>query len=183
MSPAASGTRALETTTRHQHRTRYTAVTRGTGPFPAFSVYLCFILHSKLKARRPLGDTHLTGISPKNRLSSKFLSILQTLAGPREPGASSCCFIPRVWFHTGSFRMGQMMEKRRFLSRVESTQVRGNNLLPWSGRCRFNSWVRKTPGEGNGNPLQYSCLGNPIHREAWRVTVHRVAKSRTRLTN
>ena len=32
------------------------------------------------------------------------------------------------------------------------------------------------PGEGNGNPLQYSCLGNPMDRGAWWATVHRVAK-------
>ena len=32
------------------------------------------------------------------------------------------------------------------------------------------SWSGRSPGEGNGNPLQYSCLGNPIHRRAWRVT-------------
>ena len=36
------------------------------------------------------------------------------------------------------------------------------------------------PGEGSGNPLQYSCLENPMDREAWRATVHRVAKSQTR---
>ena len=35
----------------------------------------------------------------------------------------------------------------------------------------------KFPGEGNDNPLQYSCLENLIDREAWRATVHRVAKS------
>ena len=35
------------------------------------------------------------------------------------------------------------------------------------------------PGEGNGNPLQYSCLENPIDGGAWRATVHGVAKSRT----
>ena len=35
----------------------------------------------------------------------------------------------------------------------------------------------KSPGEGNGHPLQYSCLGNPIEREAWWTTVNRVAKS------
>ena len=34
-------------------------------------------------------------------------------------------------------------------------------------------------GEGNGNPLQYSCLENPADRGAWRATVHGVAKSRT----
>ena len=32
------------------------------------------------------------------------------------------------------------------------------------------------PGEGNGNPLQYSCLRNPVDRRAWRTTVHVVAK-------
>ena len=36
-------------------------------------------------------------------------------------------------------------------------------------------------GEGNGNPLQYSCLENPVDRGAWWATVDRVAQSRTRL--
>ena len=34
----------------------------------------------------------------------------------------------------------------------------------------------RSPGEGNGNPFQYSCLGNPMDREAWRATVQGVAK-------
>ena len=42
--------------------------------------------------------------------------------------------------------------------------------IPVSGR---------SPGEGNGNPLQYSCLENPMDRRAWWATVHGVAKSRT----
>ena len=42
-------------------------------------------------------------------------------------------------------------------------------LLPESGRC----------GEGHSNPLQYSCLGNPMDRGAWRATVHGFAKSWT----
>ena len=41
----------------------------------------------------------------------------------------------------------------------------------------------RSPGEGNGNPLQYSCLKNPTDRAAWQATVHRVAKSRTRLSD
>ena len=41
--------------------------------------------------------------------------------------------------------------------------------------------LRRAPGEGNGNPLQYSCLENPMDRGAWRAPVHGVAKSRTRL--
>ena len=36
-----------------------------------------------------------------------------------------------------------------------------------------------SPGEGNGNPLQYSCLGNPMDRGAWQATFHRLAKSQT----
>ena len=43
---------------------------------------------------------------------------------------------------------------------------------------------RRSPGEGNGNPLQYSCLENPMDRGAWwMATVHGVAKSRTRLSD
>ena len=43
-------------------------------------------------------------------------------------------------------------------------------------------WGR-SPGEGNGNPLQYSCLENPMDRGAWWATVHGVTKSRTRLSD
>ena len=39
--------------------------------------------------------------------------------------------------------------------------------------------LRKSSGEGNGNPLQYSCLGNPMDRGAWWATVHGVAKEST----
>ena len=38
-------------------------------------------------------------------------------------------------------------------------------------------------GEGNGTPLQYSCLENPMDGGAWEATVHGVAKSQTRLSN
>ena len=41
----------------------------------------------------------------------------------------------------------------------------------------------RSPGEGNGNPLQYSCLEKPMDRGAWQATVHGVAKSRTQLSN
>ena len=41
----------------------------------------------------------------------------------------------------------------------------------------------RSPGEGNGNPLQYSCLENPMERGAWWATVHEVTKSRTRLND
>ena len=42
---------------------------------------------------------------------------------------------------------------------------------------------RRSSGEGNGNPLQYSCLENPMDRGAWWAIVHRVTKSQTRLSD
>ena len=48
-------------------------------------------------------------------------------------------------------------------------------------RCGFDPWIRKVPGEENGNPLQYSCLENPMDRGAWWVTGHRVTQSWTQL--
>ena len=50
-------------------------------------------------------------------------------------------------------------------------------------RCGFDPWVRKIPGEGNGNPLQYSCLENFMGRGAWWATIHWAAKSQTQLSN
>ena len=41
----------------------------------------------------------------------------------------------------------------------------------------------RSPGGGHGNPLQYSCLENPLDRGAWWATVHRVTESQTRLSD
>ena len=40
---------------------------------------------------------------------------------------------------------------------------------------------RRSPGRGNSNPLQYSCLENPMDKGAWQATVYRVTKSQTQL--
>ena len=57
---------------------------------------------------------------------------------------------------------------------TNSGDSRHLGLIPGSGR---------SPGLGNGNPLQYSCLENPMGRRAWGATVRGVAKSQTRLGN
>ena len=52
------------------------------------------------------------------------------------------------------------------------------------GDIRDTAWnprLGRSPGEGHGNPLQYSCLGNPMDRGAWRATIHGVTKSQTQL--
>ena len=65
--------------------------------------------------------------------------------------------------------------------------IRG--CLPWDSTCSARATgdtglipqSRRSPGGGNGNPLQYFCLGNPKDRGAWWAIVHGVAKSWTQL--
>ena len=60
-------------------------------------------------------------------------------------------------------------------SEVKASACNAGDLgsIPGSGR---------SPGEGNGNPLQYSCLENPMDGGAWWATVHGVTKSQTQLS-
>ena len=46
---------------------------------------------------------------------------------------------------------------------------------------RLDPWIGRSYRRGNGNPLHYSCMENPIDRGTWRATVHTVAKSQTQL--
>ena len=52
---------------------------------------------------------------------------------------------------------------------------------PW--RMGLIPGLGRSPGEGHGNPLQYSCLENSMDRRAWQATVHGAAKSQTRLSD
>ena len=65
----------------------------------------------------------------------------------------------------------------------------GNQGFPGGSDCKESAWnagnlglipgLGRSPGGGHGNPLQYSCLENPMDRGAWRATVQGTAKSRT----
>ena len=69
------------------------------------------------------------------------------------------CFLPGVWDFPGSSD-----------GKESACHAEDQGLIPELGSC----------GEGNGNPLQYSCLlGNPMDRGTWRAVVHGVAKSQT----
>ena len=73
----------------------------------------------------------------------------------------------RVGYHTNDamiwgFPGGLVVKKIRL-----PMQARTSGSIPGSER---------SPGEGNGNPLQDSCLGNPMDRGAWQATVHGVTK-------
>ena len=72
----------------------------------------------------------------------------------------------------------------RLLLRVSQVALVVKTRLPMQEMQE--AWVRSLgpedpTGVGHGNPLQYSCLGNPMDRGAWMATVHRVAQSRIRL--
>ena len=79
---------------------------------------------------------------------------------------STCqCRRPRrlgfnLWVRKISWRDGEKMEAGGSHGKISCLQC---------GRPRFDSWSGRSPGEGNGNPLQYSCLENPMDREIWPV--------------
>ena len=66
--------------------------------------------------------------------------------------------------------LAQWLSSKEFACNVGA--VGDMDLIPGSGR---------SPREENGNPLQYSCLENPMGRGDWRAIVHRVTKSQTQL--
>jgi len=74
-------------------------------------------------------------------------------------------------------------------TRVQSLGREGLKPVLWLSGKEFTGDVGlipglgQSPGEGNGNPLQYSCLENPLNRGTWQATVHRVIKSQTQLRN
>ena len=68
--------------------------------------------------------------------------------------------------------MAQWFKKKKNPS-ASTGDARNLGSIPGSGR---------SPEAGNGNPLQYPCLGNPMDRGAWRATVHWVAMSWTRMS-
>ena len=59
----------------------------------------------------------------------------------------------------------------------------GNESACNAGELGSIPGLGRSPGGGNDNPLQYSCLGNPMDTGAWQTTVDGIAKSRTQLSN
>jgi len=85
---------------------------------------------------------------------------------------------PKMWFSfIANPSRGAVLSNRNFFDDrdvppANAGDIRDTGLIPGSGR---------SPGGGHGNPLQYSCPENSTDRGIWWTTVHRVAKSQTRL--
>ena len=79
------------------------------------------------------------------------------------------CIEKDVFIYILGFPGGSVIKKKNLHANTEDVV-----LIPGLGR---------SPGEGNGNPVHYSCLRNPMDREAWWATVHGIAKSQTPLSD
>ena len=97
-------------------------------------------------------------------------SILELLAIKGNCGEDSFTCLPNpISFDCGAASQGVLVVKN---PAANAGDIRHLGSIPESER---------SPGEGNGNPLQYFCLENPTDRQAWWAMVHRVAMNKTRL--
>ena len=94
------------------------------------------------------------------------MHIHRSLLSMRERERESVCVCVCVYGEGGTFQVAVVVKNLP----ANAGNVIDVGLIFGSGR---------SPGGGNGNPLQYSCLENPMDRGAWWATVHRVAKSGT----
>ena len=125
----------------------------------------------KLSVRMPRFHGCLFGDLPTSRVYLESLSLWHVV----DPFENLPSKYTNVHKHrTFCIRFLGLYEIFKWLSGKESACNAGHmGSIPGSGR---------SPGEGNGNSLQYSCLGNPMGRGAWQATAYGVAKSWTWLS-
>ena len=87
-------------------------------------------------------------------------------------------FVPEVHLLEFAFRMKAASLLAQIIKHLPAVPSACN-----AGHLGFIPGLGRYPGEGNGTPLQYSCLQNSMDVGAWSATVHGVAKSRTRLND
>ena len=103
-------------------------------------------------------------------LTCCFLSFLLTLSW------NSYNFLVNlsIWLYS-KFLSNKMFEQDHLIKGFPRSSVSKESACN-AGDPSSISGLGRSPGEGNGNPLQYSCIGNPMLREAWQATVHEVAR-------
>ena len=102
--------------------------------------------------------------------------------GPTVHGISQARYLSGLPFPSpGDFSDPEIeLESPALAGGFFTTWPPGKNWLPNAGDVSLIPGMGRSPGEGNGNPLQYSCHNNPMDRGAWQATVHGVAKSPVR---
>ena len=112
----------------------------------------------------------------KVKCESEVAQSCPTLSDPMDcslPGSSVHGIFQARVLEWGAIAFSMVVLVVKNLS-INEGDIRNASLIAGLGR---------SPGEGNGNPLQYSCLENPLDRGTWWATVHGVAESRTRLSD
>ena len=126
-----------------------------------------------------LDNSRTTGCSSPLPMGPTAAWILETGAGPSSWAAGTeltgqskhlLCFVLFLLINA-------------YISRGFPTDSDGKESACNAGDQGSNPGTERPPGEGNDNPLQYSCLENPMDTGAWRATVCGVAESRTRLSH
>ena len=131
------------------------------------------------KARCWLGHTHSGGSRGESFLSSSSVQWLHALLGWRPQKSSFCLHL-----HMAAplclcvFPLRLPVAGFRGFPGVSVIKNSSANAGDTGDACSVCASGR-SPGEGNGNPLQYSCLGNPMDRGVWQAIVHSIAKSQT----
>ena len=114
----------------------------------------------------PYGGNKVLTIGPPGKSQdSHFLTFIVSFGTVIAPAGESFSLLV---FYNGASHVALAVKNLP----ANAGDIRDVGSIPGLGR---------SPGEGNGNPLQYSCLENPMDRGAWWATVHRTAKSRTQL--
>ena len=144
-----------------------------SGHLPAFSLPP-FVFHSSSTRStevQPLSPVEPFSLDPlypptsrsRGWVTGKYLSSHLKLSPGHSPKNNWFC--PRGMLGNSSAYINMHLD-------ANVGNIRDTSSVPGPGR---------SPGGGHGNPLQYSCLENPVDRGAWQTTVHRVTKSQTRL--
>ena len=101
------------------------------------------------------------------------------LWGQQRPAPQPRCFLPFRWTCLYSWAVARYFANIKgvtYSQRGFPGGSEGKESACSTGDLGLIPGLGRSPGEGNGYPLQYSCLGNPLNREAWRAPVHGVAK-------
>ena len=123
----------------------------------------------------------LAQLSCKQKLHSKQC-LAKSLSTMRKNGG-------RLWnyFLTYPESVNTFLKKKAIRTKIDDLNIRHrgfpHNSVGKESACNAGDLgsipgLGRSPGEGNGNPLQYSCLENPMDRGAWRATVHGVTRVR-----
>ena len=131
----------------------------GLGPFQSFSLIGSELASGPGEALQD-GDICSSTVAHLNLVVTEFNEDNQGWRRNNQWSSGLLPSPPRLW----ASPLAQMVKN---LPALQETQV---HSVPGSGR---------SPGEGNGNPFQYSCLENPMDRGAWQVPIHGFPKSQT----